>query len=226
MGTSNGKIVLDVGGYEYKTTMEILTKYPSSKLACIFTQDAILPPILNSKYCIDRNGIMFKYVLNYLEWNRLLLPSDFYDYNALYEEAEYFGIQPMCFAIENMSTRAEARSCKHYIAFIIVNYSLPVTGEFSRTFTQATNNDSFKASPIFYERTNKQKSFFEPNTSWHRVKNTTVNVDKAVEYLKNYGIDFYQTCNPHQYTEAKQWQLTHSIINIEHWSSDDGFVVY
>ena len=46
-------------------------------------------------YFIDADGCMFKYILDYLRRNQLLLPEGFKEFNLLLAEAEFYQIQPL-----------------------------------------------------------------------------------------------------------------------------------
>lgn len=54
-----------------------------------------IPIVLDSlkqHYFIDRDGQMFRHVLNFVRNSRLLLPEDFSDVDLLLEEAKYYDI--------------------------------------------------------------------------------------------------------------------------------------
>ena len=42
------------------------------------------------KYFIDRDGVLFRYVLDYLRNKKLVLPENFQETKRLMTEAEYF----------------------------------------------------------------------------------------------------------------------------------------
>ncbi|CAK1554849.1 unnamed protein product [Leptosia nina] len=82
---------IDVGGVIYTTSMETLTVFPDSRLGRMFSGN--IPLVLDSlkqHYFIDRDGDMFRHILNYLRNRRLILPNNFADYDLLVTEAEYF----------------------------------------------------------------------------------------------------------------------------------------
>lgn len=85
---------IDVGGTIYTSSLETLTKYPESRLAKLF--NGSIPIVLDSlkqHYFIDRDGEMFRHILNYLRNSKLLLSEDFSDLELLLEEARYFDIE-------------------------------------------------------------------------------------------------------------------------------------
>ncbi|XP_041454596.1 BTB/POZ domain-containing protein kctd15-like [Lytechinus variegatus] len=100
---------IDVGGQIYTSTLETLTKFPESRLSKLFTGH--IPIILDSlkqHYFIDRDGHLFRYILNFMRTSRLLLPGDFTEVEALYEEARYYNLTPMMEALEQMKSSEES----------------------------------------------------------------------------------------------------------------------
>ncbi|XP_020323174.1 BTB/POZ domain-containing protein KCTD1 isoform X1 [Oncorhynchus tshawytscha] len=98
---SNAPVHIDVGGHMYTSSLATLTKYPESRIGRLF--DGTEPIVLDSlkqHYFIDRDGHMFRYILNFLRISKLLIPDDFKDYSLLYEEARYFQLQPMLAELE------------------------------------------------------------------------------------------------------------------------------
>ncbi|XP_075229711.1 BTB/POZ domain-containing protein twz [Lycorma delicatula] len=94
---------IDVGGTIYTSSLETLTKYPESRLAKLF--NGSIPIVLDSlkqHYFIDRDGGMFRHILNFMRNSRLLIPDNFADLDLLLEEARYFEIAPMCRQLEQM----------------------------------------------------------------------------------------------------------------------------
>ncbi|XP_052130445.1 BTB/POZ domain-containing protein Tiwaz [Frankliniella occidentalis] len=94
---------IDVGGTIYTSSLETLTKYPDSRLAKLF--NGSIPIVLDSlkqHYFIDRDGGMFRHVLNFMRNARLLIPDTFSDLDLLLEEARYFDIAPMVRQLEQM----------------------------------------------------------------------------------------------------------------------------
>ncbi|XP_034947153.1 BTB/POZ domain-containing protein kctd15-like isoform X4 [Chelonus insularis] len=94
---------IDVGGTIYTSSLETLTKYPESKLAKLFNGSIpIMLDSLKQHYFIDRDGGMFRHILNFMRNSRLLIPDNFADLDLLLEEARYFDITPMCRQIEQL----------------------------------------------------------------------------------------------------------------------------
>ncbi|XP_022902067.2 BTB/POZ domain-containing protein Tiwaz [Onthophagus taurus] len=94
---------IDVGGTIYTSSLETLTKYSDSRLAKLF--NGTIPIVLDSlkqHYFIDRDGGMFRHILNFMRNNRLLIPDNFADLDLLLEEAKYFDIAPMIRQLEQL----------------------------------------------------------------------------------------------------------------------------
>lgn len=73
-------------------------RYPESRLAKLF--NGSIPIVLDSlkqHYFIDRDGGMFRHILNFMRNSRLLIPDNFADLDLLLEEARYFDIARKCF---------------------------------------------------------------------------------------------------------------------------------
>ncbi|XP_023671538.1 BTB/POZ domain-containing protein KCTD1-like isoform X1 [Paramormyrops kingsleyae] len=105
---SNAPVHIDVGGHMYTSSLATLTKYPESRIGRLF--DGTEPIVLDSlkqHYFIDRDGHMFRYILNFLRTSKLLIPDDFKDYSLLYEEARYFQLQPLLAELERWKQERE-----------------------------------------------------------------------------------------------------------------------
>ncbi|KAM7012988.1 uncharacterized protein LKV04_000469 isoform 2-T2 [Tautogolabrus adspersus] len=75
---TNAPVHIDVGGHMYTSSLATLTKYPESRIGHLF--DGTEPIVLDSlkqHYFIDRDGPMFRYILNFLRTSKLLIPDDF-----------------------------------------------------------------------------------------------------------------------------------------------------
>jgi hypothetical protein len=60
------KVILNVGGSMFTTSVTTLTRYPESMLATMFSGRHTLFPEEDGTYFIDRDGTYFRYILNYL----------------------------------------------------------------------------------------------------------------------------------------------------------------
>lgn len=87
-------IELNVGGQVYYTRQATLTSFPNSLLGKLFSNKKgssnDLSRDLRGRYFIDRDGFLFRYVLDYLRDKQVVLPDHFPERGRLKREAEYF----------------------------------------------------------------------------------------------------------------------------------------
>ncbi|XP_076467940.1 BTB/POZ domain-containing protein KCTD12-like [Babylonia areolata] len=90
--SNSGQLVeLNVGGVMYTTNLATLVKEPDSILASLFQDTSHhLVRDTKGKVFIDRDGVLFRYVLDYLRNQKLVLPENFHERERLKQEAEYF----------------------------------------------------------------------------------------------------------------------------------------
>ncbi|KAG7313340.1 BTB/POZ domain-containing protein kctd1 [Plutella xylostella] len=104
----NAPVHIDVGGTIYTSSLETLTAYPESRLGKMF--NGTIPIVLDTlkqHYFIDRDGGMFKHILNFLRNKKLLLPTDFSSLELLMHEAHYFELDHMVFALTKLQSARE-----------------------------------------------------------------------------------------------------------------------
>ncbi|XP_013179147.1 PREDICTED: BTB/POZ domain-containing protein KCTD1 [Papilio xuthus] len=99
---------IDVGGVIYTSSLETLTKYPESKLGRMFSGEVpIVLDTLKQHYFIDRDGGMFRHILNFLRNQKLLLPEDFQYTDLLMQEAQFFELNYMIMALTHYKQQKE-----------------------------------------------------------------------------------------------------------------------
>ncbi|GBC44407.2 BTB/POZ protein [Rhizophagus irregularis DAOM 181602=DAOM 197198] len=91
------RIILNVGGIKYETYRSTLTAYPSTLLGTMFQERnrALLHPVNGNEYFIDRDGKLFRYILQFYRRNKIVWPepgSDYVSREELEEEFDYFQI--------------------------------------------------------------------------------------------------------------------------------------
>ncbi|XP_037309581.2 BTB/POZ domain-containing protein KCTD12-like [Pungitius pungitius] len=85
-------VELNVGGQVYVTRLETLTAVPDSLLWTKFTQSSPgdLPKDSKGRFFFDRDGFLFRYILDYLRDAELYLPEYFKERRRLQKEADFF----------------------------------------------------------------------------------------------------------------------------------------
>lgn len=83
-------VELNVGGSVYTTSLTTLLKYPDSSLNSMFNGRQRVIRDGHGRFFIDRDGTLFRYVLDYLRNSTVTLPSEFKERDRLIEEARYY----------------------------------------------------------------------------------------------------------------------------------------
>ncbi|KAM3625680.1 uncharacterized protein V6R79_015999 [Siganus canaliculatus] len=85
-------VELNVGGQIYVTRLETLTSVPNSLLWIKFTKSSPgdLPTDSKGRFFFDRDGFLFRYILDYLRDSELSLPEFFKERRRLQKEADFF----------------------------------------------------------------------------------------------------------------------------------------
>lgn len=98
-------VELNVGGVLYTTSLATLTSQPDSRLAAIFTGKQPATKDSKGRYFLDRDGVLFRYVLDYLRDGTLVLPETFKERERLKKEAEKLQLPGLAesIAFENRS---------------------------------------------------------------------------------------------------------------------------
>lgn len=109
-------VEVNVGGVFYTTSLTTLTKEPDSLLAAQFSGRQPAPPKdAKGKYFIDRDGVLFRYVLDYLRNDGLVLPDSFRERERLAQEAGYY-------RLAGLAEAASGRSDSRQPGYITVGY--------------------------------------------------------------------------------------------------------
>lgn len=94
---------IDVGGQIYTSSLDTLTRFPDSRLARLFSGGIpIVLDTLKQHYFIDRDGGMFRHILNFMRTGRPILPENFHHVELLLEEARYFELPELVTYLEGL----------------------------------------------------------------------------------------------------------------------------
>ncbi|XP_060568576.1 BTB/POZ domain-containing protein KCTD6-like [Ruditapes philippinarum] len=85
-------VKLNVGGTFYSSTKSTLTKVADSYLGRLMNGDLPCTRDEKGSFFIDRDGQVFRHILNYLRSDRLTTPFGFRDLKLLKVEADYYGL--------------------------------------------------------------------------------------------------------------------------------------
>ncbi|KAK3755848.1 hypothetical protein QZH41_003946 [Actinostola sp. cb2023] len=93
-------VELNVGGQLYTTSLPTLLKDSDSLLSAMFSGRQKIPRDSRGRFFIDRDGVLFRYILDYLRNCKLALPEAFNERDRLLTEAEHFKLKGMVRAIQ------------------------------------------------------------------------------------------------------------------------------
>ena len=113
-------IELNVGGVTYATTLGTLQQAdPESPLAIVSTMNlaeirTIFGRDSKNRIFIDRDGVLFRYVLDFLRNKKLSLPENFAERDRLKIEAEFYRLVNMTRALMQLRPTSSAPNGKYY----------------------------------------------------------------------------------------------------------------
>jgi hypothetical protein len=114
MATDSDLINLNVGGVIYATTRKTLTSHPDSRLAAMFNGDGSITHDHNGNNFIDRDGQLFRLVLDFLrssEDAEFNLPEDFKELSQLRAEVAFYRIKPLMDIIDTLVVNSHLKKC-------------------------------------------------------------------------------------------------------------------
>jgi hypothetical protein len=103
LSLENAPVHIDAGGILYTSSLATLTRHRDSLISKMF--NGSVPIVLDSlkqHYFIDRDGKLFRHVLNFMRTGRVSLPSGFDDFEALFAEAKYYELSEMVRQLESI----------------------------------------------------------------------------------------------------------------------------
>ena len=126
-------VELNVGGVTYATTLGTLQQAePDSPLAIISTLNSaeirsIFGRDSKNRIFIDRDGILFRYILDYLRNQKLSLPENFSERDRLRVEADYYRLVTMSKALAESRPTANSTSKSFNENSILSTANYPTT---------------------------------------------------------------------------------------------------
>ncbi|KAK1169717.1 BTB/POZ domain-containing protein KCTD4-like [Acipenser oxyrinchus oxyrinchus] len=102
-------VTLNIGGYLYITQKQTLSKYPGSFLEEVANRKRQGVPIdSKGNPFIDRDGPLFRHILNFLRTGELILPEGFQECGLLVREAEFYGLERLAEAIKSTANKGSS----------------------------------------------------------------------------------------------------------------------
>lgn len=106
-------VELNVGGVHYTSTRKTLTNDTNSRLSELFNKSTSNMSVVKDakgRIFLDRDGVLFRYILDFLRDNAILLPDGFREKQRLINEAEYFKLNGMIKCIRALNDTHPAGS--------------------------------------------------------------------------------------------------------------------
>ncbi|MBN3303500.1 KCNRG protein, partial [Amia calva] len=139
---SNQEIItLNVGGETFTTLVSTLNKYPEARLARMLDGSDPEFRVGNGHYFVDRDGTLFKHILDYIRNGQLSLPADFFDYPGLIREAEFYGLPKLAELLSQEGSRPR-------LEILEVRFSVQEAHGFFRLFCSQSSTVEMLASRI------------------------------------------------------------------------------
>lgn len=101
---SDSVVNLNVGGSLYTTSRSTLCLYPDSMLGAMFKGTMPTTKDAEGRYLIDRDGPIFGIVLDFLRYNKLVLPHGFDQLDKLEADVSFYQIIPLETAVKELNT--------------------------------------------------------------------------------------------------------------------------
>lgn len=136
MYRNNDIVRLNVGGVHYTTTKSTLLRFPNSMLGAMFNGALSTSLDENGCYFIDRDGQIFRYILNFLRSSQLSLPAGFDSLELLAVEADFYQLEPLINCVNTLIARKDRDGQGHFLEVIEVRSG--------STATMPTNNSRDK----------------------------------------------------------------------------------
>ena len=151
-------VKLNVGGHQFTTSLQTLTKDPNSMLAAMFSGKFEMKPHEDGTFFIDRDGTHFRFILNYLRTGKLTLPDGAKFLKELAEEAEFYQIQGILDKLKLMKeslTSVKLNVGGHHFTTSLQTLTKDPNSRLAAMFS----GEHDKTGPIFLDRDGKHFRF-------------------------------------------------------------------
>ncbi|XP_077173038.1 potassium channel regulatory protein [Paroedura picta] len=123
-----GVVILNVGGLKFTTWPSTLQQFPESRLAKMLNGSDREFQLVNGEFFVDRDGVLFSYILDFLRTLQVSLPSDFNDYQRLQREVNFYELYSMADLLSQES------ALKPKVEILEIRFLLQETQAFFRVF--------------------------------------------------------------------------------------------
>ena len=205
---------LNVGGKIFSTTKATLCKYPQSLLALTANESVPSKQDNDGRHFIDRNGKLFKYVLEFFRTGKIVLPDDFKEFEGLCLEAEYYKLPVLLTALKEYKEARQLTlstpSLQVMICWLLGSDSKNCNVCHFQVYCKSGRN-GFKLQPdsTFGSKLTLQTfhSYLNKNEEWKLVKSETMTESCAAAFFLSMGFK----------EKPFKQELTYINVKIELW---------
>ncbi|XP_053140659.1 potassium channel regulatory protein [Hemicordylus capensis] len=126
--TNQDVVILNVGGQKFTTWPSTLQRFPESRLARMLAGNDDECRLVKGQFFVDRDGVLFSYILDFLRTLQVSLPSDFSDYQRLQREANFYEL----YSLADLLSQENSLKLKKEI--LEIRFLLQETQAFFRVF--------------------------------------------------------------------------------------------
>ena len=120
-------ITLSVGGKVFQTNLDTLIRDANSMLSAMFSGRHPIETDERGYYFLDRDGKLFRYILNYLRKGELVIPpDDLILIEELRQEAQYFQLNEMLEYLDTLKTNSTRTYMSYRDVLQLMNTRTPI----------------------------------------------------------------------------------------------------
>uniref|UniRef100_A0A452UWP7 Potassium channel regulatory protein n=1 Tax=Ursus maritimus TaxID=29073 RepID=A0A452UWP7_URSMA len=93
--SSQELVTLNVGGKIFTTRFSTIKQFPACRLTRMIDGRDEEFKMIGGQIFVDRDGVLFSFILDFLRTHQLLLPTDFSDHLRLQREALFYELDPL-----------------------------------------------------------------------------------------------------------------------------------
>lgn len=125
--SSQELVTLNVGGKIFTTRLSTIKQFPASRLVRMLDGRDQEFKMVGGQIFVDRDGVLFSFIIDFLRTRQLLLPSDFSDHLRLQREALFY-------ELDSLTDLLNQHQLQSRPALLVVHFLNQNTQAFFRVF--------------------------------------------------------------------------------------------